>query len=89
VINAHKLFKSLRDAGMDERQADAFAAAIDDFMREDIATKGDVAAVRADITLAVEQVKSHTWQTCLTVCGAVGVIQIGVIYALIERLIAR
>lgn len=29
---------------------------------------------------------AHTWQVCPTVCGAVGVVQIGIIYGLVAKL---
>lgn len=100
MINALVFSRRMRDAGMDEKQAEELANAIDEWVASNAATKGDIEqlrtavrgdieATRADLKIAVEQLKTHTWQTCLTVCGAVGVIQIGVIYALIERLIAR
>lgn len=49
--------------------------------------KAEIEGVRGDIRTAIGEMKAHTWQVCFTVCGMVGVIQTGLIYGLIARLV--
>jgi hypothetical protein len=49
----------LKSAGIPEAQARAHADAMDDALRESVATKGDVAAVKGDIALIRADLKSE------------------------------
>jgi hypothetical protein len=86
MMNALQLSKRMREAGMAQGEAEALAQAVDEYMHENAASKGDIEALRVDLRASVSELKQHTWQTCLTVCGAVGVLQVGAIYALMLRL---
>jgi len=49
AFDTHKAVKALKEAGADERLAEAVVATIGDAMGENVATKADIAAVRSDI----------------------------------------
>lgn len=78
MINTLKLSKRLREVGMEQAQADALADALNEELKESSVTKADLATAVADL-------KHHTVATCLSVCGALGVIQLGAIYLLILK----
>jgi carbamoylphosphate synthase small subunit len=82
MIDTLRLSKRLREAGMEQGVAEAMADALNEEMKESSVSK-------ADLTQAVTELKHNTLQTCLAVCGTVGVAQIGVIYALIMRLVGH
>ena len=50
AFDTHKAVKALKEAGADERLAEAVVATVGDAMGENVATKADIAAVRSDIT---------------------------------------
>lgn len=79
MIDTLRLSKRLREAGMEQGVAEAMADALNEEMKESSASK-------ADLREAVVELKHSMLQTCITVCGAVSVLQIGIIYALIMKL---
>ena len=50
AFDTHKAVKALKEAGADERLAEAVVATVGDAMGENVATKADIAAVRSDVT---------------------------------------
>ena len=82
ALDTHKAVKTLQDAGFKEAQAEAMVATFGNAMSENVATKDDVAALKADLEalraelkadmLALEQrltVRLHT--TILTGIGLI------------------
>ncbi len=49
VFDTHKAFKTLQEAGANERLAEAVVATVGDAMGENMATKADLAALRSDL----------------------------------------
>ena len=49
MFDTHKAVKALKEAGFDDSQAEAVAATVGDAIGENVATKDDIVAVKADI----------------------------------------
>ena len=65
VFDTHKAFKTLQEAGANERLAEAVVATVGDAMGENVATKADLAALRSDLQsdIAALEVRlyRHLW----------------------------
>lgn len=58
AFDTHKAVKALKEAGADERLAEAVVATVGDAMGENVATKADIATVRSDIATEIAGVRS-------------------------------
>jgi hypothetical protein len=65
----------LTRAGIADDQARAHAEAMDEALRESVATKSDIAAVRNDIALAVRDMTIRTGAMAITLFGALAAIR--------------
>ena len=70
TFDTHQAVKRLQEAGVDERQAEAFVATVGDAVGENVATKTDIAALRADIAALEARLYRHLW---VMAAGIVGV----------------
>ncbi len=59
AFDTHKAVKALKEAGADERLAEAVVATVGNAMGENMATKTDIASVRSDLTAEIASVKSE------------------------------
>ena len=69
AFDTHKAVKALKEAGADERLAEAVVATVGDAMGENVATKADIAAVRSDISALEARLYRHTfgsWPSALS-----------------------
>ena len=74
TFDTHAAVKRLQDAGVGERQAEAFVATVGDAVRENVATKEHVttaiAEIRAEIAGEFKGLYRHLW---VMAAGIVGV----------------
>jgi hypothetical protein len=65
VFDTHKAFKTLQEAGANERLAEAVVATVGDAMGENVATKADLAALRSDLQSDIAALEArlyrHLW----------------------------
>ncbi len=69
AFDTHKAVKALKEAGADERLAEAVVATVGNAMGENVATKADIAAVRSDIAALEARLYRHLW---IMAAGIVG-----------------
>ena len=72
----------LQAAGMGEREARALAEGLDQALREEVATKTDLAAVKSDLTAEIAAVKHDMLRWMVSVAF----VQVGVTVALVRFL---
>ena len=58
AFDTHKAVKALKEAGADERLAEAVVATVSHAMGENVAAKADVAATRSDLAAEIAAVRS-------------------------------
>ena len=58
AFDAHRAVKALREAGADEPLAEAVVATVGEAMRENMATKADVAEVRTELAEVKAELKA-------------------------------
>ncbi len=58
AFDTHKAVKALKEAGADERLAEAVVATVGHAMGENVATKADLAATRSDLTAEIAATRS-------------------------------
>ncbi|MCY4133188.1 MAG: hypothetical protein OXF39_11180 [Nitrospira sp.] len=58
AFDTHKAVKALKEAGADERLAEAVVATVGNAMGENMATKTDIASVRSDLAADIASVRS-------------------------------
>ncbi len=58
AFDTHKAVKALKEAGADERLAEAVVATVGEAMGENVATKADVATVRPDLAAKITAMRS-------------------------------
>ncbi len=65
VFDTHKAFKTLQEAGANERLAEAVVATVGDARGENVATKADLAALRSDLQSDIAALEArlyrHLW----------------------------
>ena len=69
AFDTHKAVKALKEAGFGDIQAEAVVATVGDAIGGDVATKGDVAALKTDIAEFKAEIYRHL---SLMVAGIVG-----------------
>lgn len=69
AFDTHKAVKALKEAGADERLAEAVVATVGDAMGENVATKADIAAVRSDISALEARLYRHLWIMAVGIVG--------------------
>ncbi len=69
AFDTHKAVKALKEAGADERLAEAVVATVGDAMGENVATKADIAAVRSDIAALEARLYRHLWIMAVGIVG--------------------
>ncbi len=76
AFDTHKAVKALKEAGADERLAEAVVATVGDAMGENVATKSDIPFVRSDIAVVRSDISAlearlyrHLW---IMAAGIVG-----------------
>ncbi|MCY4441935.1 MAG: hypothetical protein OXE53_17220 [Deltaproteobacteria bacterium] len=69
AFDTHKAVKALKEAGFGDIQAEAVVATVGDAIGGDVATKGDVAALKTDIAEFKAEIYRHLW---LMAAGIVG-----------------
>ena len=57
AFDTHAAVKRLQDAGADERLAEAVVATLGTAVSEHVATKTDIATVKADLTVQIEKLE--------------------------------
>lgn len=65
------LANAIEDAGIERGKAERVASVIFDAIRENVATKADVAAVRADLTLVEHRLLTRLGGLVVVVAGGV------------------
>jgi len=91
MIDTLQVSRRLRDAGADERVADAVAAVVAEAAlgsREDLATKGDLAALRAEVTIMrteLEKAIIASQNRMLLAVGAMLATTVGVLFTLLRH----
>ena len=80
-----KLATALRDrAKLTQEQAEGFATAIGDALHDDLATKSDLAATKADILREIEATKADIMKWMFGAMGFQTVVVVGAILALVR-----
>ena len=74
------LAHAIEDAGIERTKAERVASAIFDAIRDNVATKADIAAVRADVA-AVDAKLTLVEHRLFTRLGGLGVVLAGVVMA--------
>ena len=78
TFNPLALARRLKDAGMDEPQAEAVADGLHEAVTENVATKADVAAVKADIAAVEKTLRAEMgaikWMVGLTLALVLAVL---------------
>lgn len=72
VLNALKLVRVMRDAGMPDKQAEALAEALDEGMRETVVTRDFLTAEMATLRTEMAQLSSHLTNKMYSI--AVGIV---------------
>ena len=75
TFDTHEAVKALSEAGLNERQAEAITATVRDAVTEGVATKADIADVRADLAALEARL---TWRI-VTIAVAVAGVAIAVL----------
>ena len=79
MINALKLARTMREAGMPEKQADALAEAVDEGLRETVVTREflgvTIADLRAEIAQLSSQLTNRMYGIAVGIVTATGLIQ--------------
>lgn len=74
AFDTHKAVKVLRDAGADEHLAEAVVDTIGSAMGENVATKTDIAELKADIAELKVWVLGHLWVAVGVIIGALSLL---------------
>ena len=73
AFDTHKAVKALKEAGADERLAEAVVATVGNAMGENMATKADVEAVRSDVAAQIAALEArlyrHLWIMAASIVG--------------------
>ena len=85
-----KFAKRLTEAGMDQRQAEAIVEGLSEADTSEISTKGDLAAVKADLIVAIAELKAELMRfmylQAVTVIGLTVGLTTGLTVALVKLL---
>jgi hypothetical protein len=82
----------LKNAGVDEKQARAHAFALDDALKDSVATKGDVSSLGKDLRTAMEMLRKDMKELELRMTikmGAMVFVAAGVILAAMRMMLYR
>lgn len=74
AFDTHKAVKVLRDAGADKHLAEAVVDTIGSAMGENVATKTDIAELKADIAELKVWVLGHLWVAVGVIIGALSLL---------------
>lgn len=74
AFDTHKAVKVLRDAGADEHLAEAVVDTIGSAMGENVATKTDIAELKADIAELKVWVLGHLWVAVGVIIGVLSLL---------------
>ena len=87
VFDTHKAVKTLRNAGAQEPLAEAVVDTIEDAIGKEVATKGDLALLRAELTVQINAAGNRTLMIALGILGPLMVAGFGYIGYMIQLLI--
>ena len=71
ALDTHKAVKTLTEAGFEETKAEAMVATFGNAMSENVATKDDVAALKADLLALEQRLTVRLYTTILTGIGLI------------------
>lgn len=69
ALDTHKAVKTLREAGVEEAQAEAMVTTFGNAMSENVATKADIAELKTDLLALEQRLTVRLYTTILTGIG--------------------